>query len=1516
MPGGTRKGLTVEAARRGGLAVTAALTVLLSGLIAPSAARAETTGATLPPLCVESELPAPTPTPSPTPDASTSESSTASPTPVDSPAPTESERPTPASSTDPIEEEVHTPVDPPDDDIVIARVTTEATSLFLSRCPPAVTNLHATAGMGQVLVEWDVPVTASRVVRDGVLPGDADEAPGDVLVSPDPVVEVSDEPTPNTDPSPDLAVGDGESSESEPAPSVSATASPTASASPSASAFPTPTLSAAAPEPAGGVKRFVVAVSPGGRVMEVSADERSLIVSGLRNGVQYSFTVFAVNVHGRGPEKSAEAMPVTGMEGEVAGVLVKFTGDVTTTRSVPGSDRVEVVDLEIDRQVAENVHLVEFSDAVDAITAAQIAQELEADPGVEWAEPDQFVFISQTDVESRAPPDDPLFPQEQWNLWGEYGVRLADGPEVINPAWSPDLGAGVKVAVIDTGITAHPDLEGQTVAGYDFVSNPANLAAPREPGGPDVDFDADDQPGWDADPTDPGDWRKVAPVRESTWHGTHIAGIIAARANNAEGITGLAPGARIQPVRAISWRGGLLSDIAAAITWASGGAIPGVPANTTPSKALNLSFTLQSVCTPALQAAITGANSRGSVVIAAAGNANDDVANYAPANCEGTIAVAATGRDGKRAPYSNYGPGIDLAAPGGSLTGESGVLSTSNPGYATRAGTSIAAAHVSAVAATFLGQSPGVTPADVRKQLTSKEAVRPFAGDSCDPKNAKHCGEGIASFAQVGSSEGIGAVWRLQGSDQLIAGWKSVTYGGGTFVAVSNRNSLRPIMTSPDGINWTIRSAPSSSNSEWRSLTYGNGVFVAVGYVYLERALIMTSPDGITWTSRTSAPGGSNEWQAVTYGECVFTAGALPSGCFVAVGSRGTNNRVMTSPDGVVWTARVSVDQTWRSVAFGNGTFVAVGDASVMTSPDGVTWTRRTAGSGSWMSVTYGEGLFVAVSLDRTVMTSPDGIVWTRRTAGVPSHPWRSVVFGSGTFVAVGDSGVMTSSNGITWTDRRSGVPSPGSSYAWYSVAFGNGLFASITDRTPYVMTSGVSPSAPTAVTAVAGDSQARVTWAAPETGGYPITEYTVTANPGGSVCVSVALTCTFTGLTNGTSYTFTVSATNEMGVGLASNPSPAVTPNPQTSNPTSGVSNEQSLNQRRPATAPPLAEPELAVRRPGSALVRVVDANGTPVSGELPITVVPLPRRDGKIVRAPSWDVELQGVEESGAPAPLNASGNLEVVQGRGLATSGRGFAPDSAVGVYLFSEPRTLGTLTTDARGVFSGTVPVPADVPVGVHTAQVSGYTPNGDVLIVSLGIEVAAPAVNPLVNPVPSRVQPLWWMPVTTVDGEVVVGAGSSGCSAVDGDGSPSRGRSLVFWNTGTCIFEVRSGGKTWKSYRVPIVTHALKTKGVQEMQTRQVWFTGSGQVREESGRKLSNAIPALQSSPAIYTYWIDSKDRTIQAATTRQHAELARQLRAQGPVEGVRTITVREPWRALFEPDAHDYVLIAWKPPPS
>ena len=507
------------------------------------------------------------------------------------------------------------------------------------------------------------------------------------------------------------------------------------------------------------VTNYYVQVLPEGRIAKVDADTLTAVVSGLKNGVAVEVIVHAASERGRSlPSKSVTVTPTNGMEGEVGGLIVKFEAgtDVTAGSSdMPGADRVDGIGLTADRELATDTHLVELSESVSLDEAKRIAADLAADPKVKWAEPDEFVFVSSTQA-----PDDPQYATEQWNLWDEYGIGLGDGASRTTSAYDLNAGAGTTVAVIDTGITAHPDLDGQLVDGYDFVSDPDALAAPREEGGAPVRFDADGQSGWDADPTDPGDWRGVAPARNSTWHGTHIAGIIAAKANNAEGIAGIAPGTKVQPIRALSWRGGLISDIAAAITWASGGTVDGVAATTKPADVINMSFTMQGPCSVTLQTAIDGASERGSVLVAAAGNANDDVANYAPANCNNVISVGATGRDGKRAPYSNWGAGVDISAPGGSMSGDGGVLSTSNSGarrnetagYAAREGTSIAAAHVSAAVARMRSLNSTLSPAVITTRVVGTEQVRAFASDQCDAHTGKTCGAGIVSFAQAAAT--------------------------------------------------------------------------------------------------------------------------------------------------------------------------------------------------------------------------------------------------------------------------------------------------------------------------------------------------------------------------------------------------------------------------------------------------------------------------------------------------------------------------------------------------------------------------------------------------------------------------------------------------------------------------------------------------------------------------------------------------------------------------------------------
>ena len=413
-----------------------------------------------------------------------------------------------------------------------------------------------------------------------------------------------------------------------------------------------------------------------------------------------------------------------------------------------------------------------------------------------------------------------------------------------------------------------------------------------------------------------------------------------------------------------------------------------------------------------------------------------------------------------------------------------------------------------------------------------------------------------SSSVAVAAPAGVDWTSRTSAADN---DWFSVTYGGGLFVAVSETGSGNRVMTSPDGITWTSRT--SASNNPWFSVTYGGGLFVAVSYSGTGNR-VMTSPDGITWNSRTAAS--SNSWLSVTYG----------GGLFVAVSSSGTDNRVMTSPDGITWTSRTSAaDNPWSSVTYGGGLFVAVSYSGtgnrVMTSPDGIIWTIRTsAADNDWVSVTYGNGLFVAVSrtagTGNQVMTSvwsataPGAPVITGATAGQTSAAVAFTADDSGGSTITRLEFALDDTTAVD--DSTTSLSSPytlsnlslGTAYTVYMRAVnavGSGPWSApqgFVTSSPPIPPPVYPPGAPTGAMAVAGDASASVSWVAPsDSGSYPISTYQVTSAPGGRSCLVAvpALTCTVSGLTNGTAYTFTVRALNGAGWGSDSAPSDAVTP-------------------------------------------------------------------------------------------------------------------------------------------------------------------------------------------------------------------------------------------------------------------------------------------------------------------------------------------------------------------------------------
>jgi subtilisin family serine protease len=362
-------------------------------------------------------------------------------------------------------------------------------------------------------------------------------------------------------------------------------------------------------------------------------------------------------------------------------------------------------------------------------------------PGVAYAEPDRRMFPALT-------PNDPRF-GEQWSLQAvrttapvNYGINAP-------AAWDITTGSAVTVAVLDTGVLfGHADLQGKLLPGYDFIS----------PDSSGVFNTANDGDGRDADASDPGDWVTTAEAdilgcdaSDSSWHGTHVAGTIAAATDNGLGVAGINWQAMILPLRVLGKCGGYTSDITDAMRWATGLAVADVPENLYPARILNLSLGAPGTCGVTWQNAINAVNARGAVVIVAAGNENQDlsVTSSSPAVCNGVLAVAASTRSGQRASYSNYGSAVAISAPGGATSNDA-ILSTLDGGLTVPLndsridslyGTSMATAHVAGVASLLLSHNPALTREQVVTALTGAASVTAFpVSSNCTPGS---CGAGI-----------------------------------------------------------------------------------------------------------------------------------------------------------------------------------------------------------------------------------------------------------------------------------------------------------------------------------------------------------------------------------------------------------------------------------------------------------------------------------------------------------------------------------------------------------------------------------------------------------------------------------------------------------------------------------------------------------------------------------------------------------------------------------------------------
>ena len=383
------------------------------------------------------------------------------------------------------------------------------------------------------------------------------------------------------------------------------------------------------------------------------------------------------------------------------------------------------------RKLARGGDVMQFDKAVPDAVLRVIAEEVaKLDDRIDYVEPDVvMVPMALSNDKHQAAP---------WN------IPDAAGGIYLGEAWALSKGRGVVVAVVDSGVRPHIDLAANLLPGHDFISN---RAAAR------------DGDGRDAYPWDEGTWYTTGQchgdqlgAQDSLWHGTHVAGTIAAVANNGIGVAGIAPQAKVLPVRVVGRCGALTSDIIDGMLWAAGIPVPGAPLNTHPAKVINLSLGSVTACSKSFQTAISAVREVGATVVAAAGNSHIDVARVSPASCQGVIAVAASDREGQRAYYSNRGKRITVTAPGGDMheNGEGGILSTLNNGtqrpgidvLAYMQGTSMAAPHVSAVVALMLARNPNLSPDQV--QMLLKASARPMPNAACPGGG---CGGGLLDAA-------------------------------------------------------------------------------------------------------------------------------------------------------------------------------------------------------------------------------------------------------------------------------------------------------------------------------------------------------------------------------------------------------------------------------------------------------------------------------------------------------------------------------------------------------------------------------------------------------------------------------------------------------------------------------------------------------------------------------------------------------------------------------------------------
>jgi serine protease len=428
---------------------------------------------------------------------------------------------------------------------------------------------------------------------------------------------------------------------------------------------------------------------------------------------------------------------------------------------------------------------------------------LRLDPDVDYAH-------SNYRLKPRLIPNDTSYPIQ----WHYDQVFLAE-------AWDITTGSdSIIVAVIDTGVVDHPDLQARIIAGYDFISDPAV---------------AGDGNGRDPDPTDAGD-DASGPGRHS-YHGTHVAGTIGAVTNNGVGVAGVTWQTKIMPLRVLGKGGGSSFDLAEALKYAAG--LPNISGTLPPQRAHVINMSLGACAqNPTERLAIEAARSAGVILVAAAGNNRAGepgcpagTLEY-PASYDGVVSVAAVDILQNPARYSSFGPRIDVAAPGGDLISGTDVNGDGNPdgvlstwrnsltgqnGYAFANGTSMATPHVTGIVALMLAVNPRLTALDFKLLLagTHQKTMRRITRDLGPPARDNDTGHGLLNAAQA-----VRAALEVDGGPQssapiLTVSTSQLNFDTGLDVitfSVNNAGSGTLFVNSVTGdVPWLIVTPPSGT---------------------------------------------------------------------------------------------------------------------------------------------------------------------------------------------------------------------------------------------------------------------------------------------------------------------------------------------------------------------------------------------------------------------------------------------------------------------------------------------------------------------------------------------------------------------------------------------------------------------------------------------------------------------------------------------------------------------------------